>query len=123
MLKTNSKAVLDIIASQTEQNASQAYKAIYKRASDNTARNNASQLLKKPDAIIYLQQHTDKAIKTMVELLDSDKDDIKLRASSDIIDRSFGKAVQQVQTTSQSVVINIDLTTADATPVDTLVSE
>ena len=110
MLKKNSKKVLDIIAGQKTQNASLAYKQVYPNASDTTARNNASQLLKKPDAIIYLQEHTNKAIRTVVGLLDSDKPDIQLRASQDILDRHYGKAIQQVQTTSKQVVISIDLT-------------
>ena len=112
-LKANSKAILDIIAAQPGVNQTQAYKQIHPNASDVTARNNASQLLKKPEAQIYLQKHIDKAKSTVVSLLDSEKEEIKLRAATDILDRTHGKAVQQVQTTSKVLSINIDLSTQD----------
>jgi len=112
-LKKNSKAILDIIATQKGINQTQAYKQIHPNASDVTARNNASQLLKKPEAQIYLQKHVDRARDTIVSLLNSDKDDIKLRSATDILDRTQGKAIQQVQTNSTKLVLNIDLTSTD----------
>lgn len=112
-LKANSKAILDIIAAQPGINQTQAYKQIHPSASDNTARNNASQLLKKPEAQIYLQKHIDKARSTIVELLDSEKDDIRLRSATDILDRTHGKAVQQINSTSKVLTISIDLGAQD----------
>jgi len=85
-LKRNSKAMLDVYASQ---------------------------LLKKPEAQIYIQQHIDKATNTIVSLLEAEKDDIKLRAATDILDRTQGKAVQQIQSTSKVLVMSIDLTSSD----------
>lgn len=113
-LKTNSKKVLDIIAAQPKRNASAAYKQIHPAASDLTARNNASQLLKKPEAIIYLQAHTDKAISTVVELMDKGKDNVRLAAAQDVLDRTHGKAKQTTEVTSTSVAFSIDLTGGDA---------
>lgn len=115
-LKTNSKKVLDVYAQQQKKNATQAYKQIYPNASDVTARNNASQLLKKPDAQIYLQKHIDKARETIVDLLQSEKDDIKLRSAIDILDRSHGKSVQRTEVNTSVLTLNIDLTQADITP-------
>ena len=112
-LKQNSKAILDIIASQPGVNQTQAYKMIHPTATDNTARNNSSQLLKKPEAQIYLQKHINKASSTIVELLNSDKDDIRLRSATDILDRSHGKAKQQIETTSKVLTLNIDLTSTE----------
>lgn len=112
-LKQNSKKILDIIASQKGVNQTQAYKMVHPNATDNTARNNASQLLKKPEAQIYLQKHIDKARTTMVTLLDAEKDDIKLRAATDILDRTQGKAVQRTEVNSSILTLNIDLTQAD----------
>ena len=109
-LKTNSKRILDVMISKPNLNQSEAYKTIHPTASDVTARNNASQLLKKPEAQIYIQKHIDKATNTIVSLLEADKDDIKLRAATDILDRTQGKAVQQIQTTSKVLVMSIDLT-------------
>lgn len=111
-LKVNSKAVLDIIAAQTKQNATQAYKEIHPNASDVTARNNASQLLAKPSAQIYLQKHVDKAKERVVELVNSDKEDIALRASDSILDRALGKATQRTEVTTTGITLNLDLTSS-----------
>ena len=111
MLKANSKKILDIIAGQESKNATKAYKQVHPNASDVTARTNVHQLLKKPESQIYLQKHINRATNRIVELVNSDKDEIALRASQDILDRTQGKAIQQVQTTSQSISVNIDLTT------------
>lgn len=116
MLKKNSKAVLDIIATQKTKNAAQAYKEIHPNASPATAKVSASQLLAKPEAQIYLNQHIDKAKQTIVELLDSEKDDIRLRSAIDVLDRSHGKAIQKVDQTSHSININIDLTSEEIAP-------
>ena len=111
-LKANSKKVLDIIATQKKRNAKQAYKEVHPNASDNTASVNAYQLLKKPSAQIYLQEHVNKAKETIVELLQSEKDDIRLRSATDILDRSTGKAIQRTEVTTQGITLNIDLTSS-----------
>lgn len=109
-LKANSKRILDIIASQPGINQTEAYKQVHPTASDNTARNNASQLMKKPEAQVYLQKHIEKAKNTIVELLDSEKDEIRLKSADSILDRSLGKATQRVQVQSEQVSININMT-------------
>jgi hypothetical protein len=112
MLKHNSKKVLDIIAGQEKRNATQAYRDVHPNASDLTARLNSYQLMQKPEAQIYLQEHIKKAQETVVALMDSDKDDIRLRASTDVLDRSHGKATQRVEQTTTGVSIVVDLTSA-----------
>jgi DNA phosphorothioation-dependent restriction protein DptG len=112
MLKANSKAVLDIVATQKKRNAAQAYREIHPKASDITARVNAYQLMNKPEAQVYLQEHVAKAVNRIVELVDSDKPDIALRASQDIIDREKGRAIQKTELTSTGVTLTIDLTSA-----------
>lgn len=109
-LKPNSKKILDIIASQPGINQTDAYRQVHPTAGDNSARSNAYKLMKKPDAQIYLQKHIDKAKQTVVALLDSDKDDIKLKSADSILDRSLGKATQRVEMQSEQVSININLT-------------
>lgn len=111
-LKANSKKVLDIIATQKKKNATQAYKEVHPDSTDVTARTNAYKLLQKPSAQIYLQKHIDKATHTIVELLNSDKDDIKLRSATDILDRTHGKATQRTEVTTQGITLNIDLTSS-----------
>ena len=104
-LKANSKKILDIIASEPSTNYTNAYKQVHPTASDNTARNNSSQLLKKPEAQIYLQKHIEKAKSRVVELIDSNKENIALQASEAVLDRALGKAVNRTETTS----LNIDV--------------
>jgi len=119
-LKTNSKRILDIIASDKSMNQTQAYKQVHPNASDNTARNNASQLLKKPEAQIYLQKHIEKASNKIVELVNNDKPDIALRASQDILDRTQGKATIKTENTTYTD-INITLgKSPSTTDVDTI---
>lgn len=112
MLKQNSKAVLDIIAGQTKRDASKAYKEIHPNANALTAKVNASKLLAKPEAQIYLKAHTDKAKARVVELIDSDRQDIALRASEAVLDRELGRPIQRVQTHSTGITLSIDLTSS-----------
>lgn len=100
------------MASQPALNQTEAYKQIHANASDNTARNNASQLLKKPEAQIYLQEHISKARNKVVSLIDDEKSDIALRASEAILDRALGKAVQRSEVHSTGVTLTIDLTSS-----------
>lgn len=111
-LKANSKKILDIIATQPNLNQTQAYKQVHPTASDNTARNNSSQLLKKPEAQIYLQKHIEKAKTKVVQLIDSDNEQISLKASEAVLDRALGKATQQISSTTQSISFSIDLSSA-----------
>lgn len=109
-MKHNSKQILDIIAGQgKERNATKAYKEVHPTASDNTARNNVSQLLKKPEAQIYLQEHINKASKKIVQLVDSKKEEIALRASESILNRELGTPRQVTENRSTSLNITIDL--------------
>jgi len=109
-LKANSKKVLDIIAGQQAKNATQAYKVVHPDASDVTARTNAYKLLQKPASQIYLQEHISKAKETIVELMSSDKDDIRLRSAVDILDRTHGRATQRTEVQTTGITLNIDLT-------------
>ena len=112
ILKHNSKQVLDIIASQKKRNATQAYMQVHPNVTPQTAQVNASQLLNKPTAIIYLQEHVDRAKSTIVSLLDSEKDDIRLRSATDILDRNTGKAIQRTENVTTGITLNIDLTSS-----------
>lgn len=107
-LKTNSKKILDHVASG--KNNTEAYLAVHPDAKRTTAGSNAWQLMQKPESQIYLKEHIDKAKETVVSLLNSDKDDIRLRASDSILDRELGKATQRMEVQTNKVSINIDLT-------------
>lgn len=112
MLKANSKKILDVLASQRTRNATEAYLAVHPTAGRATANVNMSNLLKKPEAQIYLETHVDRAKETVVELLDSKKDDIRLRSATEILDRNLGKSTQRVEQHTTGVTLSIDLTSA-----------
>lgn len=117
-LKENSKRILDIISTQTEKNATKAYKEVHTKASDVTARTNVHQLLQKPAAQTYLQKHIDKSIETKVRILDKaekKEDDLQWQTlantvSEQVLDRQLGKATQRVEQTTTGVTLTIDLT-------------
>lgn len=110
MLKQKSKDTLDIIAGDPKVTGTEAYLMTHKEtANRQTARTNVHKLLKKPEAQIYLQKHISKARNKMVELVDSKKEDIALRASDSVLDRALGKATQRTETTSTTVNLNLNL--------------
>jgi len=111
-LKDKSKEVLDIIAAEPKTNNTDAYLRVHGTENRLTAASNVHKLLKKETAQIYLDKHIDKARTTVVSLLDSDKDDIRLRSATDILDRTQGKAIQRQQVTTTGVTLSIDLTTS-----------
>lgn len=113
MLKANSKKILDIIATQKERNQTKAYQAVHPEADVRTAQAMSSLLMAKPEAQIYLKAHIDKATETIVDLMTtSERDDIRLRSAQDVLDRSHGKAIQQVNQTTNGVTLVIDLTSS-----------
>lgn len=112
MLKANSKKTLDIILSQKKRNATKAYMETHPEATKETAMVQASKLLARPEAQIYLQEHVNKAKQTMIKLLDSEKEEIQYKSAQDILDRNLGKAIQQVNQVSTGISLNIDLTSS-----------
>lgn len=96
-LKQKSKETLDLIASDPKISATEAYSRTHATSNRTTARTNAYKLMRKPEAKIYLQKHIDRARRRVVELVDKGKDEnIQLKASQDILDRSYGKPSQSV---------------------------
>jgi len=82
---------------------------IHPSASPITASTNANVLFNKPESQVYLEEHVNKAINRIVGLVDSEKEEIALRASQDIVDRNRGKAIQTVQQNSNGVTLQLDL--------------
>lgn len=58
---------------------------------------------------LYMDQHIDKAKNRIVQLVDSEKEEIALRASDSILDRALGKATQKVETHSTTVNLSLSL--------------
>lgn len=111
-LKHNSKKVLDIVAGQIERNVTKAYKEVHPNTDIKVAAVQASRLMAKPEAQLYLNEHIDKAKQTIVDLMDSEKDDIRLRSATDVLDRTQGKAVSTVINQTTGVTLTIDLASA-----------
>lgn len=120
MLKKNSKKVLDIIASQKERNATKAYLQVHPNATAKTAQSNVSQLLAKPEATIYLKEHTREASETLIDVMrnartQTDNANFQRLAkdtADSIIDRVDGKATQKIEQTTTGITLNIDLTSS-----------
>jgi hypothetical protein len=112
MLKDKSKQVLDIIASNPKINNTDAYLAVHKTDNRVSAATNAYKLLQKPEAQIYLEKHIQRAKNRVVQLVDSEKEEIALRAADSLLDRALGKATQRVEQTTTGVTLTIDLTSA-----------
>ena len=109
-LKKNSKKILDVYIKQPVKNQTAAYREVHPTASDITARVNSYKLFKKPEAQIYLQEHINRARDTIVDLMASPNERIRLDASTSVLDRELGKPTQRTEQQSTSVNINIDLT-------------
>ena len=111
-LKQKSKETLDIIASDPKISNTEAYMRTHPTNNRNSARANVAELLAKPSAQIYLENHVNKAKETIVKLLDSDKEDIQFRAGEAILDRQLGKATQRTEVQTTGVTLHLDLTSA-----------
>lgn len=81
-----------------------------KQTNPNTAAVNASRLLRNDKYQIYKASVVGKAKKRIASLVDSENENIALKASQDIIDRTEGKATQKTENTSNVVHVALDLT-------------
>ena len=109
-LTPQQKAYADLLLEQPNTAQTDIVKQAYPNVTDsNLASTIAAQNNKNTDIQIYTSEQVSKAKRRIVELIDSEREDISLRASVDVLDREHGRAVQQVQTTSKVMTINIDL--------------
>jgi len=115
-MKPKTKAFLDTIVSNPKLSATKAYLSTHETTNVASARASASKLLATPNAQLYLQEHVDKARNRIVELIDSDKEEIALRASDSVLDRQLGRPTQRIEAVSNVVSINIDLSATNHTP-------
>lgn len=113
-LTRKQKDFADYLISNPKEPATNAVMQAYAVKSREVAKSMASENLAKPNIVLYLDEHVDKAKRKIVDLVGSDKEDIALRASTDILDRTHGKATQQVEHKVQSININIDLTAIES---------
>lgn len=91
-LKPKTKQFADLLMQDPTISQTQAYLATHNTTNRDTAKVEASKNLTKPNVQLYMEKHINKAKMKVIELVDSDKPDIALRASESILDRSLGKA-------------------------------
>lgn len=85
-------------------------KQAYPNAKDSNYASTIAAINEKNNSIqIYTNEQISKAKKKIVELIDSEREDIALRASVDVLDREHGKAIQKQEISSKTMTINIDL--------------
>jgi phage terminase small subunit len=89
------------------QSALQAYGKPDKPTTYGSAQQIAHENLTKPNIQIYLNKHIDKAKQKIVNLLDSENEQIVLASSKDILDRTFGKPSQKTDSTSVSYIQHV----------------
>ena len=90
--------------------ATEAYIRAYGSEDRTIAANSASRLLGNASIQIYKDSAVSKAKSRIVSLVSSDNEQIALKASQDILDRTQGKAQQKDSTVSRVVRVEVDLT-------------
>lgn len=109
-LKPNTIAMLELMENNPKLSQTEAYKLTHKTDNNNTAAVEASRLLRSPNVQIYKDSAIKKAKRRIVQLVDSDNEQIAIKASQDILDRTEGKAAQKTEHTSRTVEVHLDLT-------------
>ena len=119
-MKPKTKTFINKLVSDPKISATQAYLDTHTTTNRNSAKASASKLLTSPNVQIYLNEHIERARNRIVDLVSSNKEEIALRASDSILDRSLGKPTQRLETNNQVVSINIDLTSDPYPPPSSL---
>lgn len=109
-LKPKSKAVIDEIIENPTISNTEAYMKHHKTNNRKAASVEVSKLLSKPTAQIYKDSAIRKAKKRIVSLVESGNENIALKASQDILDRTEGKATQKTESVNRTVEVKLDLT-------------
>jgi len=104
------KAFADELINNPKISQTEAYIRTHTTSNRNTAKINASKTLTNTNVQIYMDKHIDKAKKRVVQLIDSNKENIALQASEAVLDRALGKSIQRVQTENKHLVMHIDTT-------------
>ena len=109
-IKPRTQAMVDKILDNPKLSQTQAYIDTHETNNRKVASIEASKLLAKPSVAIYKASHIKKAKSRIVSLVDSDNENIALKASQDIIDRTEGKAGHKDEQLSRTVHVSLDLT-------------
>jgi hypothetical protein len=109
-IKPKTKEFYDEVINNPKITQQEAYIKTHKTNNKATANVNANKLLKSTKYSIYKASAVGKAKRRIVELVDSDNEQVAFKASESIIDRVEGKAVQHNETINKTVEVKLDLT-------------
>ena len=109
-IKPRTKAMVDKLLEDPKLSQTEAYIQTHETNNRKVANIEASKLLAKPSVQIYKASAVSKAKRRIVSLVDSDNENIALKASQDIIDRTEGKAGHKDGDVSRTVRVELDLT-------------
>jgi hypothetical protein len=111
-IKPRTKAFVDELINNKDISNTEAYIRTHDTNNRTTASVQASNLLRKRSVSIYKASAVKKAKERIVTLVDSGNENIALKASQDIIDRTEGKAVQKSESINRTVEVKLDLSGA-----------
>ena len=109
-IKPKTKQMVDMLLEDPSLSQTEAYIRTHDTDNRLNAGIAASKILKKPNVQIYKDSAVKKAKSRIVSLVDSDNENIALKASQDIIDRTEGKAHHKDEQVSRTVHVSLDLT-------------
>lgn len=109
-IRPKTKALYDEVINNPKITQREAYIKTHKTNSPKTADVEASKLLNSPKYAIYKATAVGKAKRRIVALVDSGNENIALKASQDILDRTEGKATQKTESVNKTVEVKLDLT-------------
>lgn len=108
MLTNAQKLYADTKLANPTMSLNKVAKVAYPNQKRDTLSQQAQANEKNKDISIYSEEQANRAMVTVVELLDSKKDDMRYRAATDILDRTYGKSVQKQITQNTNVNVNIE---------------
>lgn len=111
-LTRKQKAFVDTLIANPKMSVTKVVEQTYNVNNARTASVIGAENLAKPNILAHLHASSERAEARIVELVESEKEEIALRASADILDRVHGKATQRVEQTTTGVTLTIDLTSA-----------
>jgi hypothetical protein len=101
---------VDLLNDNPDISNQQAYIKTHATNNTNTAAVEAHRILKSPKVQIYTRSAVNRAINKVVTLIDSEQENIALRASESVLDRQFGKATFKSESVAKTVEVKLDLT-------------
>ena len=109
-IKPKTKNMVDKLLENPKMSQTEAYIQTHDTENRLNAGIAASKLLKQPNVMIYKDSAIKSAKQRIVSLVNSDSENIALKASQDILDRTEGKAAIKTEHTSRTVEVKLDLT-------------